>query len=142
MAVLLHVRAGTVSEVPRPRLCLQQDLRLAGLDPAQVRRIPDRSMPDNLAALCAGNIEVMQAFQPFVEQAVEAGVAHIVCRRFPRDHGVYIAVYDAARWTRSRGSVAYYPRHVSHATVDRDAQRRRARARSRLFSRTFPGQRW
>src|SRR5215471_12310887 len=46
---LLHGRVATVSEVPTPWLCLQHDLRLAGLDPAQVRRLPDRSMPENLA---------------------------------------------------------------------------------------------
>src|SRR5262245_21429378 len=74
---LLHGRLASVSEVPTPWLCLQHDIRLAGLDPAHVTRIPDRSMPDNLAALRAGGLEVMQAFQPFVEQAVEDGVGHI-----------------------------------------------------------------
>ncbi len=67
---LLHGRVATVSEVPTPWLCLQHDLRLAGLDPAQVRRIPDQSMPENLSALRAGEFEVMQAYQPFVEQAI------------------------------------------------------------------------
>src|SRR5881296_1283666 len=76
-ADLLHGRVATVSEVPTPWLCLQDDLRLAGLDPTHIRRIPDRSTPENLAALRARDIEVMQAFQPFVEQAVEEGVGHI-----------------------------------------------------------------
>jgi NitT/TauT family transport system substrate-binding protein len=77
LADLLHVPGATVSEVPTPWVCLQHDLRLAGLDPAHIRRMPDRAMPDNLAALRAGDIEVMQAFQPCVEQAVEEGVGHI-----------------------------------------------------------------
>jgi NitT/TauT family transport system substrate-binding protein len=82
-----------VSEVPTPWLCLQHDLRLAGLDPAQVRRIPDRSMPENLAALRAGDIEVMQAFQPFVEQAVEDGGGHIWYAAASRGLTAYTSFY-------------------------------------------------
>jgi NitT/TauT family transport system substrate-binding protein len=104
LADLLHVRLATVSEVPTPWLCLQHDLRLAGLDPAQVRRIPDRSMPENLAALRAGDIDVMQAFQPFVEQAVEAGVGHIW--------------YAAA----SRGLTAYTSLYTTRQCLTRDAE--------------------
>jgi NitT/TauT family transport system substrate-binding protein len=90
---LLHGRVATVSEVPTPWLCLQQDLRLAGIDPTQVRRIPDRSMPDNLAALRAGDIDVMQAFQPYVEQAVEEGVGHIWSAAASRGLTAYTSLY-------------------------------------------------
>jgi NitT/TauT family transport system substrate-binding protein len=90
---LLRVRLGSVSEVPTPWLCLQHDLRLAGLDPALVRRIPDQSMADNLAALGAGNLDVMQAFQPFVEQAVEAGVGHIWYAAASRGLTAYTSLY-------------------------------------------------
>ena len=93
LADLLHMRMATVSEVPTPWLCLQHDLRLAGLDPTQVRRIPDRSMPENLAALRAGDIEVMQAFQPFVEQAVEDGVGHIWYAAAARGLTAYTSLY-------------------------------------------------
>jgi NitT/TauT family transport system substrate-binding protein len=90
---LLHVRVATVSEVPTPWLCLQHDLRLAGLDPAQVARIPDRTMPENLAALRAGDIDVMQAFQPFVEQAVAEGIGHIWYAAAGRGLTAYTAFY-------------------------------------------------
>jgi NitT/TauT family transport system substrate-binding protein len=89
---LLQVELATVSEVPTPWLCLQHDLRLAGLDPAQVRRLPGRTMPENLAALRAGDIEVMQAFQPFVEQAVEAG-CHIWYAAANRGLTAYTSLY-------------------------------------------------
>jgi len=89
---LLRMRLGSVSEVPTPWLCLQHDLRLAGLDPAQVRRIPDRSMPENLAALGTGDIDVMQAFEPFVEQAVEAG-GHIWYAAASRGLTAYTSLY-------------------------------------------------
>jgi NitT/TauT family transport system substrate-binding protein len=89
---LLQVRLGSVCEVPTPWLCLQHDLRLAGFDPTQVERIPDRSMPDNLAALSAGDIDVMQAFEPFVEQAVEAG-GHIWYAAASRGLTAYTSLY-------------------------------------------------
>ena len=38
MAELMRVRVATVSEVPTPWLCLQHDLRLAGLDPVRLAR--------------------------------------------------------------------------------------------------------
>jgi NitT/TauT family transport system substrate-binding protein len=90
---LLGVRIATVSEVPTPWLCLQHDLRLAGLDPAHVSRLADQTMPQNLAALRAGEIEVMQAFQPFVEQAVEEGVGHIWYAAASRGLTAYTSLY-------------------------------------------------
>ena len=98
LADLLHMPVATVSEVPTPWLCLQHDLRLAGLDPAQVKRIPDRSMPENLAALRAGDIEVMQAFQPFVEQAVEDGVGHIWYAAASRGLTAYTSLYTTRQY--------------------------------------------
>jgi len=93
LADLLNVRVGTVSEVPTPWLCLQHDLRLAGLDPARVTRVPDRTMAENLAALRTGDIDVMQAFQPFVEQAVETGVGHIWYAAASRGLAAYTSWY-------------------------------------------------
>lgn len=104
LADLFKVRLARVSEVPTPWLCLQHDLRLAGLDPVAVNRAPDRSMPENLAALRAGEIDVMQAFQPFVEQAVEEGVGHIW--------------YAAA----SRGVTAYTSWYTTREIMDRDPE--------------------
>ncbi len=66
---LAHLRFATVSEVPTPWMCLQHDLREAGVDPATILRISDRAMPDNYAALRGGQLDVIQAFEPFVSQA-------------------------------------------------------------------------
>jgi NitT/TauT family transport system substrate-binding protein len=66
---LAHLRFATVSEVPTPWMCLQHDLREAGMDPAAITRISGRTMPDNYAALRAGQLDVMQAFEPFASQA-------------------------------------------------------------------------
>jgi NitT/TauT family transport system substrate-binding protein len=70
---LLGKRFASVSEVPTPWLCLQGDLREAGIDPARLERVIGRSMPENIAALAAGEIDVVQLFEPYVELALRAG---------------------------------------------------------------------
>lgn len=90
---LVGPRVATVSEVPTPWLCLQHDLRLAGIDSTRIARIAERSMPENLADLRAGTIDVMQAFQPFVEQAVEAGIGHIWYAAAARGLAAYTSWY-------------------------------------------------
>ncbi len=72
-AALLGKRVATVSEVPTPWLCLQHDLRLAGVDPAAIDRVADRGMAGNVAALRRGELDVVQVFQPFAEELIEDG---------------------------------------------------------------------
>ena len=77
LADLAGLHFASTSEVPTPWLCLEQDLRDAGIDPAGLRRIADRNMEDNVAGLAEGSLDVAQLFEPFVEQAVApAGHAH------------------------------------------------------------------
>jgi NitT/TauT family transport system substrate-binding protein len=70
---LAKLKLASVSEVPTPWLCLQDDIRRAGLDPTRLDRVTDRSMADNVAALAAGTVDVVQLFEPYVTQAVAAG---------------------------------------------------------------------
>lgn len=70
-ADLLSVRLASVSEVPTPWMCLQDDVRRAGADPTRITRIADRAMADNVAALRAGEVDVVQLFEPFVSELVE-----------------------------------------------------------------------
>src|SRR5579864_2201867 len=74
---LLSARLASVSEVPTPWLCLQDDLRRAGIDPARVARVTDRSMAENAAALRRGDVDVAQLFQPFAEELLESGAGHV-----------------------------------------------------------------
>jgi len=74
LAELNRLRFASTSEVPTPWLCLQEDLRQAGIDPTRLARIAGHGMADNLAALRAGQIDVVQLFEPFVEEAVAGGI--------------------------------------------------------------------
>src|SRR5215469_15031167 len=77
LADLYSRRVATVSEVPTPWLCLQEDLRRAGLDPDALPRLADRTMAENVAALRRGDLDVVQLFQPFAEELVGTGDGHI-----------------------------------------------------------------
>lgn len=70
-------RVATVSEVPTPWLCLQEDLRRAGIDPASLNRHATGTMAENAAALAQGTLDVIQVFEPFVSSLVSSGVGHI-----------------------------------------------------------------
>jgi NitT/TauT family transport system substrate-binding protein len=97
---LAQLRFAVVSEVPTPWMCLQQDLRDAGIDPATIKRVDDRTMRDNYAALRAKELEVMQAFEPFASLAEidQAGdILHAASSRGP-------TVYTSFISTRSKTS--------------------------------------
>ena len=76
-ADLLSMKLATVSEVPTPWVCLQDDLRRAGVDPSKVDRITDKDMAENEAALREGRVDAVQVFQPYAENLVSTGAGHI-----------------------------------------------------------------
>ena len=90
---LVGLRVGTVSEVPTPWMCLQHDLRLADVDPASVTRVSDRSMADNCAALAAGDLDVVQVFEPFVSALVAAGTGFVWYAQASRGPTSYTTFY-------------------------------------------------
>jgi len=77
LADLLDLKLATVSEVPTPWVCLQDDLRRAGIDPAKLRRITDQTMAENEAALRQGAVDAVQLFQPFAERLIRSGAGHL-----------------------------------------------------------------
>jgi NitT/TauT family transport system substrate-binding protein len=91
LADLAGLRFASVSEVPTPWLCLQQDLRDAGIDPARLDRLADRGMAANLEALAQGQLDAVQLFEPFVEQAIGAGIAHLWYAASSRGRTTYTA---------------------------------------------------
>ena len=93
LADLYGKRVATVSEVPTPWLCLQEDLRRAGLDPDALPRIADRTMADNAAALRRGELDVVQLFEPFAAELIAAGEGHLWYAAAARGPTAYTSFY-------------------------------------------------
>jgi NitT/TauT family transport system substrate-binding protein len=101
-----RLRFATVSEVPTPWMCLQHDLRLAGLDPGTLTRTTDRTMAENLTALRDGRLDVVQLFEPFVTQALRAGFGRILYAASGRGPCVYTS-FIASRERIAREPAAF-----------------------------------
>jgi NitT/TauT family transport system substrate-binding protein len=86
-------RVATVGEVPTPWLCLQEDLRRAGLDPDALLRVADRTMADNAAALRRGEIDVVQLFEPFAQELIASGTGHLWHAAAARGPTAYTSFY-------------------------------------------------
>ena len=93
LADLMNVTLASVSEVPTPWLCLQHDLRLAGLDPAKVNRVAGKTMGENMAALKAGTVDVIQVFEPFPSLLLAEKAAHVWYEQATRDYTSYTCFY-------------------------------------------------
>lgn len=91
-----------VTEVPTPWICLRYDLRRAGIDPATIVCAPGKTMADNCAALQAGEVDVVQVFQPYAQELLASGAGHLW--------------YAAA----SRGPTAYTTFNTTRAFLDRN----------------------
>lgn len=77
LADLLSVKLATVSEVPTPWICLQDDLRRTGIEPARIDRVSDQTMGQNETALREGKVDAVQVFQPYAEQLVSSGAGYV-----------------------------------------------------------------
>jgi NitT/TauT family transport system substrate-binding protein len=74
---LQSLRFASVAEVPTPWLCLQDDIRCDGIDPAVLNRTSGPSMAENAAALRAGQLDAIQVFQPYAEELLQSGAGHL-----------------------------------------------------------------
>ncbi len=74
---LVGLRFASVSEVPTPWICLQDDIRRAGTDPGRLNRITDKTMAENEAALRSGTLDAIQVFQPYAERLIASGAGHV-----------------------------------------------------------------
>ena len=90
---LLDVRVATVSEVPTPWMCLQEDLRRAGITPSDLTRVGDRTMADNVAALRRGEVDVVQVFEPFAATLLAEGAGHLWYAQASRGPTSYTTFY-------------------------------------------------
>ncbi|MEZ5855446.1 MAG: ABC transporter substrate-binding protein [Hyphomicrobiaceae bacterium] len=101
LSELKALRLASVSEVPTPWMCLQQDLRDAGLDPTALQRVATNSMAENVAALARGDVDVIQIFEPLVESLVASGGGHVWYAQACRGPTSYTTLY-ARRGTLER----------------------------------------
>ncbi len=92
-ANLLSLRLGSVSEVPTPWMCLQEDVRRAGADPARITRVADRSMAHNAAALKRDEIDVVQLFEPYVSELLEDAAYQVWYAQADRGPTSYTTFY-------------------------------------------------
>jgi NitT/TauT family transport system substrate-binding protein len=112
VADLSGARLASVSEVPTPWMCLQEDLRRAGVAPGTIDRIDRGTMAENCAALLAGTADVVQLFEPFVSTLLA-------------DHGCHVWYAQAGRGPTSY--TTFYARRAT-LTTRRDELSRMVRA--------------
>jgi NitT/TauT family transport system substrate-binding protein len=116
---LVGTRLASVSEVPTPWMCLQEDVRRAGVDPGTIDRVTDGTMAANCAALLAGGVDVVQLFEPFVSTLIA-------------DHGCHIWYAQA-----DRGPTSYTTFYARRATLSDRADELR-----RMVRAIYKTQRW
>lgn len=97
---LIGLRLATVSEVPTPWLCLREDLQRAGLDPGGLNRESGRTMADNANALRAGEVDVIQVFEPFAEMLTAEGAGHVLRAAAARGPTSYTTYYAPVAFVR------------------------------------------
>ncbi len=121
-ADLVGIRFASVSEVPTPWLCLQDDIRRAGIDPDSLNRTHGPSMAANTVALRDGRLDAVQLFQPYAEALLASGAGHlwyaaanrgltayttlvsrrsVIAERREELGAMVRAIYRALRWIRA-----------------------------------------
>lgn len=107
---LMGRRLAVVSEVPTPWICLQQDVRLAGEDPARIELAASRTMADNAARLRSGELDVIQVFEPYARQLLDDGAGHIWYAAATRGPSTYTTL------NTTRGFIERHPDTVLRMT--------------------------
>lgn len=92
---LTALRFGSVSEVPTPWWCLQDDLIRLGIDPASIRhRVGDRSMAENAEAVAEGRLDLAQVFEPHAALLEAGGRGAVWHAQADRGPTAYTALYS------------------------------------------------
>jgi NitT/TauT family transport system substrate-binding protein len=102
---LANKRIAVACEVPTPWLCFQDDLRRAGVDPSKINRAADAPMAENLKRLAAGEVDVVQVFEPYAAQAEIEGIGHIWHRFAERGDLGYTSFYTTRRFLTERREI-------------------------------------
>jgi NitT/TauT family transport system substrate-binding protein len=95
---LMGKRVGVVSEVPTPWLTLQEDLRRAGLAPADLEQTTPRTMAENVDALNSAKLDVIQVMEPYTELALSKAGGHLWHPMASRGDVAFTSFYTTARF--------------------------------------------
>ena len=118
-ADLEGLRVGIVSEVPTPWMTLQDDLRRAGIDPGGLMRGPKRSMAENVAALAAGELDVIQVMEPYAANAMADAMAHLWHRFSLRGNLAFTTFYAPRAFLETRPEACAALTKAMHHAVSR-----------------------
>jgi NitT/TauT family transport system substrate-binding protein len=99
---LRGLRVAAVGEVPTPWLCLQDDLRRAGVPPESVDWVRGPTMQESAEALRRGELDGAQLFQPYAEDLLRAGAGHLWYAAASRGLTSYTALNTRRPLLRSR----------------------------------------
>jgi len=116
-ADLAGLRFATVSEVPTPWICLADDIRRSGVDPDALRRIPDRTMDENEAALRAGSLDAIHVFQPHAERLIASGAGHVWYEAATRGLTAYTTLVTRRSVLEQRGDELLKMTRAVHRTL-------------------------
>ena len=94
-----------VSEVPTPWICLKDDLGRAAVDVAKINLVEGRTMEENANALRRGEVDLIQVFEPYVEQLVHEGVGHIWYAASRRGPTSYTTLYTSRAFAEANPKV-------------------------------------
>jgi NitT/TauT family transport system substrate-binding protein len=126
LADLRSLRFAAVAEVPTPWLCLAYDMRENGIDPDALDRAPARSMAENFEALCRGELDVVQVFEPYVSLALREGAGEILyagSARGPTVYTAFTATRDGVERHRSAfAKMVLAMRHMQHWLAQNSAE--------------------
>src|SRR5204862_8325310 len=115
------MRLGVVSEVPTPWYCLRSDFEDAGVDTAAMRNaghlVDKLTMPQQLEALAAGRLDVVQLFEPHASRALANGhaILYAAASRGPTAYTAFISSRDSV--ARRRDEFAALT-HATQAMLD------------------------
>ena len=92
---LIGPKIGIAIDVPTPWMTLQDDLSRAGINPISINRGGDAMMKENTTFFKNGELDVVQVFEPYAQELIEAG-GHI-WHRFSTRGDIAFTTFYATR---------------------------------------------
>lgn len=119
---LVGRRFRPVTDVETPWLCLKEDLRRLAVDPEPLCPATPLSMGDGVVALFAGELDVVQVFEPHISRAVDGRRPAVLLAASSRGETLYTTLFSRAGFLDRADGAA---RRLTHAL---------ARAQRTLFT--------